>query len=584
MPTPATPSSTLTLSPLVERLAPYGAPIRTALNTLKARKDTTNWSAISALLSRIEAIEELLRTSSPALDSLSLSYADIGELVIGGEYGPGDISILTGPPDYEEIAWIGTHVDLSTVTVTSISAIGEWVTATAHGLEPGDRVYYSGSAGWDDRYWKVLTTPSTTTFTTTSNAGVTGSGGTIQKVFVGGHFEQLAVGGDLTDPLSAPVYCTAQGEVRIGRGGYVSLHNHLEDQVGYLGYDFDPVTKSITGWGAEPSGERNITIAGHGWLTGNVVEIVGSGVGNGVWVVRVKDANTLILLGSTVANAGAGGAAGRFFAGVHGQHLAAGGTNPYDANLMASEEGMFIRDVFIEINGLDGLGNPVLTNISPEEITIENIALDQKTSITDGGVTVSDIAAVWSVEVMPDTLQVSHVDGATTQRAIMDVYESAGTFGGRLLLAGDAGSYTIQLDGLTGTAYFGGLDLTSPLAITFGGTGAANASDARDNLGLGTMAVQDSTSVSISGGSISGLTTLSSADIESTGDIDCAGIYKVDNTQVLTNQQASVADTSYTPDATAVTYNLGRDNLLFNVASTLNNLLAKLRTHGIIAT
>ena len=47
--------------------------------------------------------------------------------------------------------------------------------------------------------------------------------------------------------------------------------------------------------------------------------------------------------------------------------------------------------------------------------------------------------------------------------------------------------------------------LTAPLAIVDGGTGAGTASDARSNLGLGSMAVQASSNVSITGGAASGL-------------------------------------------------------------------------------
>lgn len=57
------------------------------------------------------------------------------------------------------------------------------------------------------------------------------------------------------------------------------------------------------------------------------------------------------------------------------------------------------------------------------------------------------------------------------------------------------------------------------LAIAGGGTGGATASDARTSLGLGSMATQDSSAVSISGGSISGagsgLTSLNAANLAS---------------------------------------------------------------------
>jgi hypothetical protein len=54
--------------------------------------------------------------------------------------------------------------------------------------------------------------------------------------------------------------------------------------------------------------------------------------------------------------------------------------------------------------------------------------------------------------------------------------------------------------------------LTTPLSIAQGGTDASTASGARTNLGLGTMATQNANSVSISGGTISGITDLAVAD------------------------------------------------------------------------
>lgn len=53
---------------------------------------------------------------------------------------------------------------------------------------------------------------------------------------------------------------------------------------------------------------------------------------------------------------------------------------------------------------------------------------------------------------------------------------------------------------------------TVPFQISEGGTGATNAADARSNLGLGNMAVQNKTAVDITGGSIAGITDLAVAD------------------------------------------------------------------------
>jgi len=86
--------------------------------------------------------------------------------------------------------------------------------------------------------------------------------------------------------------------------------------------------------------------------------------------------------------------------------------------------------------------------------------------------------------------------------------------------------------------------IPTPVAVGEGGTGASSASTARTNLGLGTIATQAANSVSITGGTITGITDLSVAD-GGTGASTLTGYVKGAGTSALT-ASATIPNTDIT--------------------------------------
>ena len=91
--------------------------------------------------------------------------------------------------------------------------------------------------------------------------------------------------------------------------------------------------------------------------------------------------------------------------------------------------------------------------------------------------------------------------------------DSSGNFSAGTVTATLVGNVTGNLTGnVTGTVTGNATNVDGIVAINNGGTGATTAANARTNLELGTMATQASNSVSITGGSIAGITDLAIAD------------------------------------------------------------------------
>ena len=167
--------------------------------------------------------------------------------------------------------------------------------------------------------------------------------------------------------------------------------------------------------------------------------------------------------------------------------------------------------------GATTVGSNLFTLSNPGAVTFLRVNVDNSVSTRNAADFRADIGAgtVSSVQASGGSTGLTFTGGPITGSGTL-------TIGGTLAVAfGGTGATTavnartnlglgsLALQNANAVDITGGI-ITSitDLAINDGGTGASTASGARTNLGLGTIATQNSNAISITGGDISGLTSI----------------------------------------------------------------------------
>ncbi len=501
---------------------------------------------------RLDRIEKALRRA-PNVGRIQIAGADILDLTVGGEDGPGQLEVLSGPPSFARVGWIGTENSGVTVNLTSATG-GSFTTAAAHGLDIGNIFYVIGNTSVNHLGWhEVATTPTPTTLTVVTAPTGSGTGGTVEKVYAGGHFRSIYLGG--ADASESSLYSTPQGQLRIGKNGSVSLRDSFDVEKGYIGVTVPEATKAVSGT-ANNGGLVRLTVTGHGYESGDTVI-----AGTAGYAITVIDANTIDLIGSVFGSFTPVGTVARYFAGIWDEQHASGGTGYIDAPFRVKADGSIrIGDPTLghfEVSA-DGdllIGDPAGPRIEFDatagemDITDATITLTKNgltttignvpdtSATTFAGVTVYDDTDPDGVEILKDGIYFI-ISGGITSR----IEPNGMGDGHNLILAGSGGGgiYTnaglllltnqvelradpaelrfygnLVIDDST-NGYFNSLTLTTDLSIANGGTGAGTAAAARTNLDVYSKAEVDAL---IAGGAYASAThTHSFADTTSSDD------------------------------------------------------------------
>jgi hypothetical protein len=161
-------------------------------------------------------------------------------------------------------------------------------------------------------------------------------------------------------------------------------------------------------------------------------------------------------------------------------------------------------------------GSPL--TVAEADANFTNLNTEVGTKLDTTSYTAADVLSkLLTVDGSGSGLDADRLDGlqSATANTVSTIVarDSSGNFSAGTITASLVGNVTGNITGnLTGTVSGNATNVDGIIALNNGGTGATTAANARTNLGLGTISTQASNSVSITGGSIAGITDLAVAD------------------------------------------------------------------------